>query len=177
MPASPGPIRRRRTEFVVRAAFVCARPPSPVTYRPPPHCRLGRRRWLSTYWSRWGPNWFKCEGRIRGLAPHGALTKVNEGLPLPGPKARAGTAVAATIPPSQSPDGRPGLGRDDRQATCSRSAHIRPWRNDVRLDRLPKDHALHAAAGIVGGDGNSIAIGFAEELHAEAFVKCDGLGI
>ena len=46
-----------------------------------------------------------------------------------------------------------------------------------RLDRLPKDHARCAAAGIVGGDGNSIAIGFAEELHAEAFVKCDGLQI
>src|SRR5262245_48505650 len=27
MPASPGRIRRRRAEFVVRAAFVCARPP------------------------------------------------------------------------------------------------------------------------------------------------------
>src|SRR6516165_5916519 len=78
MPASPGPIRRRRAEFVVRAAFVCARPTFPVTYRPPPHCRLGRRRWLSTYWSRWGVNWFKRDGGIRRLAP-GALTKVNEG--------------------------------------------------------------------------------------------------
>src|SRR5262245_17826003 len=177
MPASPGPIRRRRAEFVVRAAFVCARPPSPVTYRPPPHCRLGRRRWLSTYWSRWGANWFKCEGRIRGLAPHGALTKVNEGAaPLgpEGPRRHCSCRLNAAEPVS---DGRPGLRRDDLQARCGRSARIRPWRNDVRLDRLPKDHARCAAAGIVGGDGNSIAIGFAEELHAEAFVKCDGLGI
>jgi hypothetical protein len=168
MPASPGPIRRRRAEFVVRAAFVCARPPSPVTHRPPPHCRLGRRRWLSTYWSRWGANWFKCEGRIRGLAP-GALTKVNEGGLYSGPPLRS------RRPGSTGRPTRPRLGAIDPQATCSRSARIRPWRNDVRLDRLPKDHARCAAAGIVGGDGNSIAIGFAEELHAKAFVKCDGL--
>src|SRR5262249_41881168 len=68
----------------------------------------------------------------------------------------------------------PGLRRDDLQARGARSARIRPWGNDVRLDRLPKDHARCAAAGIVGGDGNSIAIGFAEELDAGAFVERDG---
>jgi hypothetical protein len=56
-------------------------------------------------------------------------------------------------------------------------ARIRLWPNDVRLDRLPKDYARCAAPGIVGGDGNSVATGFSEELHAEAFMKCDGLQI
>ena len=98
----------------------------------------------------------------------GALTKVNEG----------GRPSGAEGPCRQASLGRsPGPRRDDLQARCSRSARIRPWRNGVRLDRLPKDYARCAAAGIVGGDGNSIAIGFAEELHAEAFVKCDGLQI
>jgi hypothetical protein len=153
MPASPGPIRRRRAEFVVRAAFVCARPPSPVTYRPPPHCRLGRRRWLSTYWSRWGPNWFKCEGRIRRLAPHGALTKVNEG----GPTLRGRRPASALQLPPQCRQAS--LGRTPRTSArrpigeVQPIARIRLWPNDVRLDRLPKDYARCAAPGIVGATG------------------------
>src|SRR5262245_41298238 len=115
-------------------------------------------------------------GKDQGVGA-GALTKVNEGgrpSGAEGPRRHCGCRLNAAKPAS---DARPGLRRDDLQARCSRSARIRPWRNGVRLDRLPKDYARCAAAGIVGGDGNSIAIGFAEELHAEAFVKCDGLGI
>jgi hypothetical protein len=41
--------------------------------------------------------------------------------------------------------------------------------HDVCLDGLPKDHAMCADAGIVGNHRNSIAIGLAEQLHAEAF--------
>ena len=111
------------------------------------------------------------------MAPHGALTKVNEGgrpSGAKGPRRHCRRRHNAAKP---VPDGRPGLRRYDLRGDVQPIRPIRPWRNGVRLDRLPKDHARRAAAGIVWGDGNSIAIGFAEELHAEAFVKCDGLQI
>ena len=115
----------------------------------------------------------QMRGKDQGVGA-GALTKVNEGgrpLGAEGPRRHCSCRLNAAKPVS---DGRPGLRRDDLQATCSRSARIRPRRDGVYLDRLPKDYARRAAAGIVGGDGNSIAIGFAEQLHAEAFVKRDG---
>src|SRR5215467_4714255 len=45
-------------------------PPSPVTDRPPPQCRFPRRRWLSTYLSLWGVDWFKGDGEEAGAPPH-----------------------------------------------------------------------------------------------------------
>src|SRR5262249_41430674 len=104
-PNSPSASRIRRQSRVC----MC-KAPLPGYHRPPPHCRLGRRRCLSTYWWRWGVNWFKWVGRIRRLAPHGALTKVNEGAVPPGPKARVGTGVAASMPPSQSRTDAPDFG-------------------------------------------------------------------
>src|SRR5215831_6718600 len=115
-----------------------------------------------------------------------ALTKINRpptsgaegpasGPELPAYRFRASQSLEVL---RQQAYARPGRIRGDRPTTrCSRSPHIRPRRHDVRLDRLPKDHAICAAAGIVGDDRNSIAIGVAEELHAQALVKCDGVQI
>src|SRR5260221_9588217 len=47
---------------------------------------------------------------------------------------------------------------------------------DPRLDGLPKHHARCATAGVVGNHRKSIDR-LAEELHAEAFMKCDGIQI
>ena len=111
------------------------------------------------------------------VALGGRLVQMRGGQPgPPGPWGpRRGRSVRPTPLPSQS-------ALEVKQAYARPQAHNEmqptpPMPVTVRLDRLPKDHARRATAGIVGQHRNSIAIGFAEELHAKAFVKCDGLQI
>src|SRR5258708_27856547 len=60
---------------------------------------------------------------------------------------------------------RIGSGAIGAQATWSRSADAR---DDIGLDRFPKNHAWRAAARIVGKHPNSIHIGLADGPQSEA---------